>query len=77
MVDGLPSCEPGWGGGQSEVDTAGRVEVELVVVTVLCAELVVVGVELGGVEYWKIIRLNNFIFTIFSINVISSGKLID
>ena len=73
MVDGLPSCEPGWGGGQSEVDTAGRVEVELVVVTVLCAELVVVGVELGGVEYWKIIRVFFIIFvlcTIFSIQML-------
>ena len=56
MVDGLPSCEPGCGGGQSEVDTEGSVEVEIVVT--VCAELVVVGVELGGVEYWKIIRLN-------------------
>ena len=60
MVDGLPSCEPGCGGGQSEVDTEGSVEVELVVT--VCAELVVVGVELGGVEYWKIIRLKNFYF---------------
>ena len=56
MVDGLPSCEPGWGGGQSEVDTEVSVEVELVV-TVVAEELVevvvVVGVVLGGVEYCK------------------------
>ena len=56
VVDGLPSCEPGWGGGQSEVDTEVSVEVELVV-TVVAEELVevvvVVGVVLGGVEYCK------------------------
>ena len=46
VVDGLPSCDPGWGGGQSEVDTEGSVEVE--VVLTVCAVLVF-GVELGVV----------------------------
>ena len=45
-MDGLPSCDPGWGGGQSEVDTEGSVEVE--VVLTVCAVLVF-GVELGVV----------------------------
>ena len=41
MVEGLPSCDPGWGGGQSLVVGVLTVEVELVVTVLLLV------VELG------------------------------
>ena len=43
VVEGLPSCDPGWGGGQSLVVGVLTVEVELVVTVLLLV------VELGGV----------------------------
>ena len=54
MVEGLPSCDPGWGGGQSLVVGVLTVEVELVVTVLLL--VVELGVVVGDWN-WVLLKL--------------------